>query len=272
MDNCVTVKKAISALNVSTGVKWINWHGKHSVIKRCVVALTPTNYLNMNSPSHYAMPRGKPPMTDPELFVKMYLKPQGNTMMFLPQLKFDLPDPYVPNLERIYSDGDFFVVFTMTFLGQVIVGRRGGVKTAAVTVNGLKSFEVGAEMALNHFKNSLNVEFDVKSKQLSIGYSNKNDLWTTTYELRGNTITAKIMPQPITIPMTKYYISGQIGFEIAGTIFPPLIRRSDLKRIELPLDGYLPKIHTFILELLTSKGQQLGPFPTPAYSRFIMVQ
>ena len=249
MDNCVTVKKAISALNVSTGVKWINWHGKHSVIKRCVVALTPTNYLNMNSPLHYFMPLAKAPMTDPEMFVKMYLKPQGNTMMFLPKLKFDFHDPHAPELEYTYLDGDFLIVFTVTFLGQVLVGRRGGVNTATVSVNSLKSFGVGAEMALRDFKKSLKIKLDTKSKQLSIGYSNKNDLWTTSYEIHGNTITARIEPQPITIPMTKYYISGQIGFEINGTILAPIqTARSDLKKAEVWLTGHAPQpINTIIL-------------------------
>ncbi len=259
MDNCVTVKKAISALNTSTGVKWINWHGKHSVIKRCVVTLTPTTPINMNSPLHYFMPLGKAPMTDPGMFVKMYLKPRGNTMMFLPKLKFDFHDPFAPDLEYTYFDGDFFVVFTVTFLGQVLVGRRGGINTAAVSVNSLKSFGVGAEMALKHFKNSLIMKLDAKSKQLSIGYSNKNDLWTTTYEIHGNTITAKNMQQPIKIPMTKYYISGQIGFEISGTILAPIqTARSNLKKAEVWLTGHVPQpINTIVLLPLMKYGTKI---------------
>lgn len=219
MDNCLTSKKAITKLNSLTGVKWVQWHGKNSTIKRCVVTLTPTDATNINSPMHYFMPLGKPPVTDPELFVKMYLKPKSNSFIFLPSVKFDLDN--APEIEfNPYPYGNSVINFSARVKGQVVVSKQGHINNVLMSVNNLKSVEVNAGITLKNFKDSFNIRFDSNSKQLTLGCSVPGVIWTTTVEIHGNTITANISHKPVYIPMPGYDIKGQVGFEISGTIIP----------------------------------------------------
>lgn len=271
MDNCLTPKKAITKLNRLTGVKWMYWHGKNTAIKRCVVTLTPIAINNMDSSLQYLMPMGDPPVFGPDLFVKMYFKGKSSRLKFLPAIKFDFDNLFLPEIVLPpYSFGMYTIILSAKLTGQMVIKKQGEINSSALSVNHLKSFEVSAGMALKDFRDSLYLDsLGLGSKQLSIGSHITNEFWTTSFELRGNTIIATITPQPIIISMSGYEIMGNLGFEISGTLVPKklslapshsAIQVSSMGEVEIVLSVFVLQPLVKIGNKLAEIRDTLGPF------------
>lgn len=271
MDNCLTPKKAITRLNRLTGVKWTYWHGKSSAIKRCVVSLTPITTNNMDSSLQYLMPMGDPPIFGPDLFVKMYFKGKTNRMAFLPAVRFDFDGLFLPDIVfTTYLSNLLDAIITAKLTGQIVIKKHGDINTAAVSVSNLRSFEVAASMALSDFRGSLYLEsLSLSQKHLTIGSHVTNEFWTTSFKLRGNTITAEITPQPITLSMPGFDIVGNMGFEISGTLVPKkpsvapsrsTIHVSNTEKVEIVFSIIILRPLVKIGNTLAEIRDTLGPF------------